>query len=42
MNEVRIPENDGVFVREDERRVQRSGRHERHACRYANYTGGGV
>lgn len=42
MNEVRIPENDGVFVREDERGVQRSGRHERHACRYANYTGGGI
>lgn len=42
MNEVRIPENDGVFVREDERGVQRSGCHERHACRYANYTGGGI
>ena len=42
MNEVRIPENDGVFVREDERGLQRSGRHERHACRYANYTGWGI
>lgn len=40
MNEVRIPENNGMPVREDERGIQRTGCHERHACRYANYTGG--
>jgi len=47
MNEVRIPENDGVFVREDGQRIVRAGCSERDgACfiqqRIGEYIQGGV
>ena len=42
MNETGLSEHDWRVVREDGQRTVRAGRGERHACRYANYTGGGI